>query len=174
MNYLFYESTGISCKPIIHQMPYSIYLWKPKLDQIIPPGLSEKKFAVWWLMHQLRIFPNRDYGVLLIFNGNNLIHRSCIFPRYFRFPFMGNNDLQIGDIFTDEKYRGKGIAAYAIQKIVELCKMDNRKFWYIVEENNESSIRVIEKVGFNKIGCGERRKKFGLKLFGSFEILTKI
>ncbi len=154
-------------------MPYSIYLWKPKLDQIFPSGLSEKKFAVWWLMHQLRIFPNRDYGVLLIFDGNRLIHRSCIFPRYLRFPFMGNDDLQIGDIFTDEKYRGKGIAAYAIQKIVELYKIDNRKFWYIVEENNESSIRVIEKVGFNKIGCGERRKKFGIKLFGSFEILTR-
>ena len=178
LNYAFYVSAGINIdtsRGQIDNLTYVTYMWRPGLTNIFPPGLLEIKYLVWWLLHYLMIFSNRAYCVLLILDKDKtLIHRSSVFPRYFRFPFMKNNDLQIGDTFTDEKYRGKGIAAYAIQKIVELCKVDNRKFWYIVEENNKSSIRVIEKVGFNKIGCGERRKKFGLQLFGSFEILTKI
>jgi len=177
LNYVFYESAEIKTNASIEQinnLTYSVYLWCPGLINIFPPGLTEIKFLVWWILHHLRIFSNRDYCVLMILDKDKtLIHRSCVFPRYFRFPFMRENDLQIGDTYTDGKCRGRGLATYAILKILESLQMDNRKFWYIVEENNESSIRVIEKVGFNKIGCGERGKKFGIKLFGSFEILAR-
>lgn len=171
MNYLFYENTGDNHKSssnIVNDSSYSISFWKPRLNKIFPLGLSEKRFLFWWFMHQLRFFPNRDYSVLLIHRGNDLIHRSCIFPRYFRYPFMKDNDLQIGDTFTDHEYRGKGIATLAILNIVESLKMNNRKIWYITEENNKSSIRVIEKAGFKKIGSGIRTSKFGLRLLGSF------
>lgn len=171
MNYLFYENTGIireSVANLFNDSSYSISFWKPSLKKIFPWGLSEKRFAFWWLMHQFRFFTNRDYSVLLIHKDNDLIHRSCIFPRYFRYPFMKENDLQIGDTFTDPKYRGKGIATYAILTIIEYFKMNDRKFWYIVEENNKSSIRVIEKAGFKKIGSGIRTSMLGLRLLGSF------
>jgi RimJ/RimL family protein N-acetyltransferase len=171
MNYLFYESVGITDQSSVdfsNYSSYSIRFWKPSLNKIFPLGLSEKRFAFWWFMHQSRFFTNRDYSVLLIFQGNDLIHRSCVFPHYFRYPIMKDNDLQIGDTFTDQRYRGKGIATYAILNIIEFLKMNGRKFWYIVEENNKPSIRVIEKVGFKRIGSGIRTSKLGLKLLGSF------
>jgi len=171
MKYLFYEFSGIdrmSSNNISINPKYSINFWKPELYKIFPPGLSEKRFAIWWLMHQSHFFANRDYNVLLIHQGNELIHRSCVFPRYFRYPFMKDNDLQIGDTFTNQKYRGKGIATYAIVKIIEFLKINNSNFWYIVEESNTPSIRVIEKAGFRKVGSGIRTKKIGLKIIGSF------
>lgn len=171
VNYLFYENIGITHNSgvnFLNDSSYSISFWKPSLNKIFPSGLSERRFVFWWLMHQSRFFPNRDYSVFLIHQDNKLIHRSCIFPRYFRYPFMKDNDLQIGDTFTDQRYRGKGIATYAILRIVEYLKMNNRKFWYIVEEANKSSIRVIEKAGFKKRGSGIRTCRFGLRLLGSF------
>lgn len=178
MNYALYESAEIKTNAFVEQsnnLTYSVYLWRPGLTNIFPPGLLEIKFLVWWLLHYLRIFPNRDYCVLLILDkGKTLIHRSCAFPRYFRFPFMRDNDLQIGDTFTDGKCRGKGLATYAILKIAESLKMKNRKFWYITDENNKPSVRVIERCGFYKVGYGERTKLFGSKFLGSFVLRERL
>lgn len=135
----------------------------------IPEGIPLIPFLVWWVMHYLRIFKNSNYGILLIYHERMLIHRAGIFPGYFRFPFMSREDLQIGDIWTHRKYRNRGIALFAIKQILHLKKSPDRKFWYVVEENNLASIRVIEKAGFDKVGEGIRKKKFGLKLLGNFE-----
>jgi len=178
LNYVFYESVRLNPKTSIRQinnLTYSVDLWRPRLNKIFPRGLSEIKFFVWWLLHHLRIFSNRDYCVLMILDKDKkLIHRSCVFPRYFRFPFMRHNDLQIGDTFTDGKCRGQGFATYAILKITESLKMENRNFWYITDNNNKPSVRVIESCGFNKVGYGERTKRFGAKFLGSFVLREHI
>ena len=85
---------------------------------------------------------------------------------------MGKEDLQIGDTWTMPEYRGKGLASFAIQKIVELHKKPGRRFWYVVGENNIPSIRAVEKAGFVKYGVGVRKKKMNLKVIGTFEITT--
>ncbi len=177
MRYLFYEHSGFIPEfkvDILRDSSCSIQFWKPGFNKILPSGLPEKRFVIWWLMHQLRVFPNRDYCLLLIYMGDTLVHRSCAFPRYFRYPFMGSKDLQIGDTFTDPKYRGQGLATLAILKIIDFLKIDDRRFWYVVEETNQSSIRVIEKAGFKKIGLGARTRRLGIELLGSFELKKDI
>ena len=74
---------------------YSFYLWRPSLKSPVPPTLG-KGFIFWTLAHYLRLFHNKDYSVLFIHDPEgNIVHRSCIIPAYFRWPFMGRNDLQI-------------------------------------------------------------------------------
>jgi RimJ/RimL family protein N-acetyltransferase len=147
--------------------------WKPTALEIVPNGVALLPFGVWWTMHHLHLFMNQDYSLYLIYDSHNLIYRSVITPGYFRFPFMGKEDLQIGDTWTMPEYRRKGLASFAIQKIVELHKKPGRRFWYVVEENNIPSIRAVKKAGFVKYGVGARRKRIGVALFGFFEIQQK-
>ena len=84
----------------------------------MPPGMHGVPFGVWWIFHNLHLFANRGYAILVIYDGDRLIHRSCVFPRYPRFPFMRDSDLQIGDTWTDPSYRGRGIATLAIREVL--------------------------------------------------------
>lgn len=145
---------------------YSCIIWKPGLLRVRPKGLPLYPFFVWWIFHQLRLFANRDYAVVLIHYQNQLVHRSVITPRYFRFPFMRDGDLQIGDTWTDEAHRGRGLATMGLKSA--LAAAGNREYWYLVEEENFPSIRVAEKLGFRLAGVGTRTPRLGSSLFGSF------
>lgn len=174
MSYLFYLrklndreafSTGNLIDP-----GYTVTLWNPDRGKIIPPKVFLKPFVVWWLFHKTRTFANRDYAVLNIYKRDTLVHRTGVFPRYFRFPFMAENDLQLGDTWTASDHRSRGLATYAINLILQLCAKPGRSFWYIVEDDNKASIRVIEKSGFSLVGEGVRVKRIGLALFGAYVI----
>jgi RimJ/RimL family protein N-acetyltransferase len=173
MKSLFYRfdfDDNNQVKNVLIDAKFSLVLWKPSVSEIVPAGVAWLPFAVWWVMHYLHIFANRDYSLFLIYDSKTIVHRSVITPRYFRFPFMAREDLQIGDTWTMPEYRGKGLATFAIQKIVELHKKPGRRFWYVVEEDNIPSIRAVEKTGFVKYGVGARRKRMGMALFGFFEM----
>jgi len=173
VSYLFYAAEHIR-KEELNSVPvnphYKIYMWRPSSTRIVPLGISFKPFFVWWLFHQFRIFANHDFAIFLIYDGIKLIHRSGVFPGYFRFPFMEKDDLQIGDIWTHASHRGKGLATYAIQQILKHFIKPGRRFWYIVEKNNLPSIVTIEKAGFSKVGEGNRIKRFGLSILGVYNI----
>ena len=149
---------------------YAYHFWKPSPLSVVPKGMPLIPFAVWWVFHYLRLFSNQGYTIFVIYDGKRLIHRSCVFPGYFRFPFMGKDDLQIGDTWTAPDHRGKGLALFALQEISRLQKRPGRKFWYVVDESNIPSIRVVEKAGFTKVGEGTRTKRFGLSLLGAYVI----
>ncbi len=162
MRYLFYRYDY----KVVSQFPeevsinkkFKAVLWNPTILKIVPSGIALLPFGVWWIMHHFHLFANQNYGLYLIYDGHNLIHRSVIMSRYFRFPFMGREDLQIGDTWTMPEYRGKGLACSAIQKIVKLNQKPGCRFWYVVEEENIASINVVEKSGFSLIGEGIRIK----------------
>jgi len=147
---------------------YSCEFWKPSLRRLVPQGMSLLPYGVWWFMHYLRLQANQDYGVFVVYERSTLVHYSGIFPGYLRFPFMARNDLQIGDTWTHPGHRGHGIAAFALQRIVESKRRAGRRFWYICPEDNAPSIRTVEKAGFVRLGKGIRTSRFGLRVLGAF------
>lgn len=149
---------------------YAFSSWRPGLLRVVPPGLPWIPFAVWWLMHVLGIYSNRGYGVVMIHYRGALVHRSVVTPRYFRFPFMGEVDLQIGDTWTSQAHRGKGLAGFAIQAILDSDPSPDRVYWYICEKANIPSRRVVEKLGFRQLGACTRIPRFGLRLLGEFVV----
>jgi GNAT superfamily N-acetyltransferase len=151
---------------------YSCLMWRPSALKVAPNGLPLMTFGVWWVFHHLRVFANRRYGVFVIYKDGLAVHRSTVTPPYFRFPFMGRNDLQIGDTWTEEKFRGKGLASHSIRSIIQSNRSPGRRFWYVVGKDNEPSIRAARKAGFVKYGEGVRTKRFGLRALGSFEIIS--
>ena len=150
------------------EIPYEMILWRPSLRSLAPRGLPLMPYAVWALFHALHVFANRDYAILVVYDHGRVLHQSCVFPRWSRFPFMKPFDLQIGDTWTDPEYRGKGIAAAAIRRIVDEMARPGRSFWYVCEESNDASIRVIEKAGFERVGSGVKLPRLGLSILGYY------
>ncbi len=170
MNYLFYTLNLMKNSPEPEALPinYRVEIWRPTLCSIKPRGLPLVPFGVWWIFHLLRIFYNQNYGLVLIYEGDRLIHRTCVFPGYFRFPFMARTDLQIGDTWTDEVHRGKGLAAWAIRQAFAAFGHEGICFWYITLHDNFASIRAAEKGKFVLQGEGRRISRFGLKPLGAY------
>ncbi len=145
-------------------------LWVPTWARPLPPGQWSPAFWVWFLFDRLGVFRSGGYSVFVVRRGRRTIHRSCVFPRFFRFPFMGEEDLQVGDVWTDPSARGEGLATAALGEICQRLGRAGRSLWYLVEEGNASSIRVAERVGFEWIGVGKKHARLGVLFFGFYSV----
>ncbi len=146
-------------------------LWRPSILRPVPPALPLLPYAVWWLFCYARIFKNPDYRILLLYDKGVPLHRSVVTPPFFRFPFLGRGDLQVGDTWTVPEFRGRGIASEALVRITERLGKPGRSFWYVVEEGNGSSISAVRKAGFERYGTAVRTSRFGLRLLGAYELM---
>ena len=174
--YVFYyrSDIGVPENELGLRQIYRSCLWVPSLLGARPQGLPLLPFFIWWLLHHSRLFANRDYAVFVIYHDDTVVHRSCVFPGYFRFPFMSHDDLQIGDTWTAPEHRGKGLGTFAVQQVTSLLGKPRRGFWYVVEGGNAASIRVVEKAGFTKVGLGTRTRRLGSRLLGSYIMTTPL
>ena len=167
--WLFYTIT-VSADRAAPTLPngYTCEMWRPDLLHLVPKGVPFFPFAVWWLLHMLHGFANRAYAIFIIRRNGEVVHRSVITPRYFRFPFMAAADLQVGDTWTDPAERRKGLATIALESIISMPSSRVCTCWYIVEPDNRASIRVVEKAGFTLGGRGDRTRCLGLGILGRF------
>jgi GNAT superfamily N-acetyltransferase len=159
MRYLFYSAGPEDRVPAPAPLPagYTAEFWRPSWSHIIPRRAGIYPYAAFWSMDRLRLFANRDYAAFLIFFGNQLVHRAAVTPADFRFPFMAAADLQIGNVFTHEQHRARGLAVFSIRSIVDAMKAERRKFWYVTPESNLASRYAAEKAGLHAVGIGARR-----------------
>jgi RimJ/RimL family protein N-acetyltransferase len=146
---------------------YAIEIWKPGLDAILPPTMG-RRFVVWWLFHSLGILRNGMYRVLLIRYEGAVVHRTCLVPKYFRWPFMGEDDLQISSTWTDPAHRGRGLATFALQHLVQSYANGSRQFWYLSREDNTVSNNVCLRCGFTFECLMRRTHPWGSLLFARF------
>ena len=146
----------------------SLQLWRPGWLHLVPRGVPAYPFALWGLFHLLRVFASRDYAILIVRAGGLPVHRTCLVPAHFRFPFMGPGDLQAAGIWTRPDHRGQGLARLALQELSARLGPSGRILWYMVREDNPGSIRLAEASGFRFAGRG--RKQAGLGPLGAFRI----
>jgi RimJ/RimL family protein N-acetyltransferase len=145
--------------------------WRPSRHTAAPAGMKHRALRVWWLMHLAHGFANRDYAILVVRQAGTIVHRSFIFPGYFRFPFQAQQDLQVGDTWTAESHRGQGLAVLALRSILRQASgPPGRWFWYVTEARNHASVRVVEKAGFTCMGRGVRTAPAGIRLLGAYHI----
>lgn len=140
--------------------------WRPGLVRLNPPGQPLRNTLVWWGLHQTRVFRSRQYSVLLVREDQRIVHRSCIMPAWFRWPFMDSNDVQIAATWTEPDRRGRGIATLAAQIIVA-CAQPDQTVWYSTRELNESSVAVCRSAGLEPAGTAFRTQRLGLRSLGS-------
>jgi RimJ/RimL family protein N-acetyltransferase len=149
----------------------AVDIWRPTLVSFRPRGAPLFPYAVWWTFHYTHVFANRECGVVLLRSGDNVVHKSLVTPRYFRFADMSDDDLQIGAVYTRVDWRGKGIARAAVRIACEAWMNRCAKLWYIASEENRASIKLIEACGFRLAGTGARIDRYGLRTLARYKIL---
>ena len=170
--YCVYVFDGIPSLTDDLPVGYSFDIWTPKLLRPIPPTMHARAVA-WTAFHYAGLFANRKYCVVYIRHGGRIVHRSCVVPRYFRWPFMSNDDLQISSTWTDPGFRGKGLATLALAHIVRTMTAPRRRFWYVSRDSNFQSIRVCRRAGFDFFGYALRKSSLGIRALGQLDPITQ-
>jgi RimJ/RimL family protein N-acetyltransferase len=143
-------------------------IWRPSLWSWTPEGVPVLPTAVWTALHHARVFANRDLGMVLIRSQGQVVHSLLVTPRWYRFPFMRNADVQIGAVFTAPAFRGRGLARVGISLACMHWRRQGRDLWYLTEGDNEASIRAASACGFRDAGTGHRTTVAGLSLLGQY------
>jgi len=112
-----------------------------------------------------QISPNKKQ--FFITDDGLLVHQSFLFKKLFLLKIINEVGPTIGDCNTLEAYKGKSIYPYVINYIAkeELLHNNQKEVFIIVNSNNESSIRGIEKAGF-KTHTKIKAKRFLVFHFG--------
>ena len=170
---LFFRSTGesnpdASGAAIDTLGPLVAEEWRPSFNSVRPAGLSLLPYAVWWFFDASGVFSNDRYGIFLFRSRGRIVHRSCVFPAYFRFPFMGRGDIQVGDIWTDASERGKGLASAMLRRI--LATYAGERVWFLCEATNTASANLAKAAGMVLYGTGRREPRLGIGLLGRFVV----
>ena len=143
--------------------------WAPTIREPFAAGLGNYGLVL-AAYHYLGIFRSRYFGGLYILLDGKPVHRSFVIPKYFRYTFMGRNDLQIGLTWTDPRHRGAGLATAALRRLVATHHHPDRKLWYIVYADNAPSIAVSSRAGFVEAGRIRRVHPLGLSPFCRYEL----
>lgn len=182
-NYIFYKFDTLKNnlkkdvpKEIENDFQYSI--WKPIGIRIWPKGFLKyikemRKLPIvnmvfWWIVYKA-LKRNGDYSILIIKANQDIAHYTVILPKNYRFPFADKNDLILGPVWTNPKYRKKGLVYYSLKIILKEFGGKRRQLWWISNENNIASRISVEKAGFKYYGKGKIMNNW-LKVFSYFKI----
>lgn len=170
MSVLFFvrrNTAGLEPPALPHGLAFE--WWRPSLICLRPPGPKTKAHLAYAAMHLVGVFSNKGYSALCIRNeAGDVVHRSSVFPGFFRFPFMTPDDLQVGMTWTAEPYRGRGLAVAALANVVAGRASASCAIWYLTSEDNLASRKVAERAGFALVGNGAKRPRLGLGALGYF------
>jgi len=91
--------------------------------------------------------------------SDKLIHVSYLYDNIFLLKLVNKNGPVIGDCYTNKQYRGQSIYPQVINKIaLETLKQGIQEVFIVVNQENISSIKGIEKAGFNKFAAIKGRR----------------
>jgi len=136
-----------------------IVKWEPGLTKFIPPN-SSLKYLIFWFKKYTPFLKAEELCAYVVYRKKKPVCSLVCVPAMSRWTFMGPEDLQIKNVYTFNKYRGKGLAyeliAYALQKE----NKNNRTFWYMTDDSNIASQKLCKKIGFQFVGvyASKRRK----------------
>lgn len=95
------------------------------------------------------------------------MHASYLLGKSFKFPFLGQDDYEIGPCVTRVDCRGRGLYPDVLRFICHNVGGPKSKFYMLVAPSNTASIRGIEKAGFSQVGYVKRSKY--LRRWGVYE-----
>jgi glycosyltransferase involved in cell wall biosynthesis/GNAT superfamily N-acetyltransferase len=146
--------------PLYQQIQFSIL--KYNLGSIFLKPFHPMYFY-WWLVYLPRMICGKSgFDVYSVYADGRLVHRTFLLPKCFKFPFMAENDLFVGLVWTHPSYRRKGLSQFAFRQIQNECKKNmndsNIRFWWLVLETNTASIELAKRLGFSDFGLRARRR----------------
>ena len=171
MTFLFYAFDPPPAPSLEGMLPddVSLHWWRPAIDGLPPRGAKRGRNLGWWALDRLGLLADHRFAELSLRCSGRTLHRLVLTPRWHRFPFMADGDLQIGDVWTAPGARGRGLAWAAIAEVLR-AGTGAARLWYIVDVANKPSVQLIERAGFALVGTGRRTHPLGIALAGRFEL----
>ena len=128
-----------------------IVRFRPTLFKLFYKGerLSMAKIA-FRLLYSL--LSSRGIWIFCAIKNGTVAHSSVVMTKSLKYPDITEKDYVIGPCETYVEYRGQGLYGYVLKTIMNELGTDDTNFYMIVNENNPSSIRGIEKAGFDLCG----------------------
>jgi GNAT superfamily N-acetyltransferase len=169
---LFYRRVGTDPVLSAPDRPnLSVRLWSPARDGFPPAGTRRAQNAAWTVLAKIGAFAPPGLSELSLWQDGQMVHRMIVTPRWFRFPFMADWDLQLGDLWTDPSMRGQGVARIAIAEACRRFGTPDMHFWYVTDAANQASKQLAEACGFQLVGTGRRTKPAGISMVGRYRLI---
>jgi len=176
MNYiLYFKEYGTPQKEWVAKLPDACRweVWRPSKLSLYPArikGIRRKLdfISVWLVDYLLKPPTENGCSAWLVFDGREVIHHSVVTMKSFKYPFMGEDDLQVGMIFTQDHFRRSGLALCTINEILKRYEKPGRRVWYVTQRRNIASRALAEKLGFSE-HSGAIRKR--ILFWGRYDVL---
>jgi RimJ/RimL family protein N-acetyltransferase len=144
--------------------------WRPARDGFPSRGPHHAENLAWFAFDRLGLFASHDFEALSVIGDGRLLHRLIVTPRWFRFPFMAEQDLQIGALWSAPEARRRGLARAAMLEALRRHAAPGRAFWYVTDDGNAASIGLADACGYRLAGEGRRTRPLGVRGLGQFRL----
>lgn len=157
-------------------LPTSVVLrcWRPDSDGYPPRGRRSISNMFWWALTRIGGFARGGFTELRVERQGKLLHRLIVTPAWYRFPFMTNGDLQIGDVWTLPDGRRQQLARAAIIEAHHRFGRAGRRFWYVTDATNVASGALARSCGYRLVATGRRTRRLGLRIFGQYVVAHSV
>jgi len=132
----------IRCNVNLHIEEFTLHFWN--LYSAIEPKHNYRTSLFRLYISILTLGKTKVYYGLN--SNNNILHMAYLITSNYKYPFLEKKEACIGPCDTDPKARGKGIYPFMINHIVN--KNNDLTCYLFVRKDNKSSIRGVEKAGF--------------------------
>ena len=149
MKFLYKSTKNDSAEMNIDEMDIGVF--SPGITRLILNG-EKRTFKLLLVRFLFWISTRGRVKIYYATQNGELVHTSCVIPKCYKFPFLDNEDYEIGPCVTYPKFRGKGVYPWMLKHICSSIGDEKTVFYMIVDETNISSIKGIEKAGFVKCG----------------------
>lgn len=158
MEYIIYKCENPDDEFLKEEIAFTV--WRPSLFSLFPKGYP-KIYALFSLFKFFGFFVNENYAIITGIKNGKKICSLMIVPKYFKWPFMGNKDVQFMYVITKSEFRGQGMASKMITFAKAWLKENSfsGEIWYVTDTKNLASQRLAEKSGFRQIGKGQKVKR---------------
>jgi RimJ/RimL family protein N-acetyltransferase len=144
--------------------------WQPQADGL-PRGTARRPVNyLWWALARMGGFSRAGFTEFRVQHGGEIVQRLIVTPRWYRFPFMGANDLQVGDVWTSPGHRRRQLARIALTEAHRRLATDPATIWYVVDSGNEASAALARSCGYRHVATGRRTRRLGTSLLGQYVI----
>ena len=144
--------------------------WRPRTDGPPPKGSRSGANYFWWILEKISLFASPGFAELCIEERGSVIHRLIVTPRWYRFPFMTEADLQIGNVWTSPAARRRQLARTAILEAHRRFARSGVRFWYVTAADNAISSALARSCGYRLVAVGRRTRRLGLRVLGRFVV----
>jgi ribosomal protein S18 acetylase RimI-like enzyme len=164
MDILIYRHEKSYDNEIVNDESIVFKVWQPTFFNLIH-SYYPKKYILFSLFHVFHLFSNSHFYIVEgLVSGQNACSLMIV-PKFYRWLFMKDNDVQFAYVITKGVYKNRGLGSKLISFSIDF--LNNKNFsgniWYVTDSDNKPSQRLAEKFGFELKGKGSRKETlFGL------------